>query len=106
MGILLKSLTHTRDISVSEDPKTAGKKTVLLAVSLDELILEEANNALRDCQAFRHRIGPIQNTALFLFNPARIDNAESTICVCPFSPVSYRDALIAHEWQTGIGAIP
>jgi len=47
--MLLESLPHTGNISMSEDAKAAGKKAGLFAVSLDILILEEANDALRDC---------------------------------------------------------
>ena len=49
IGILLESLPHTGDVSVPEDPKAARKKAILSPVSLDVLILEEANDALRDC---------------------------------------------------------
>jgi len=47
--ILLESLPYTADISMSEDAEAACKKANLSAVSLDILILEEANDALRDC---------------------------------------------------------
>jgi hypothetical protein len=54
--VLLERLSYPGDVPVSEDPKTARKKWSLPSVSLDILILEEPEDALRDCQASLHRL--------------------------------------------------
>ncbi len=60
--ILLKRLSHSRDVSMSEDSKTTGEESVLLAVSLEMLIAKERDYCLCDREASCHKAWLTQDT--------------------------------------------
>jgi hypothetical protein len=44
--ILLKRLPDARDVAVAKDSEAPGEKTILDAVALDKLVLQECNGGL------------------------------------------------------------